>query len=163
MKQGKERTPSTWHDEVYHAASRCQAASLSLTARRLHGLKKACQVERQKTGCCFASVGSVSPAWMETSALGSAFGVEPLCLFKGLGLILLLLVPHGEENPDPQVGQRTDCLGMTFSLFAKAKVVVLSPGLGLRTLPSKLLQGVAQGFDTRIAAMRLGRVAAFVG
>ena len=163
MKQRKARTPSRWHEEVYHAASRCQAASLSLTARGYHGLLKACQVERQKTGGCFASRGSLSPAWIETSALGSAFGVEPLCLFKGLGLILLLLVAHGEDNPEPQVGQRTDCLAMTFPARAKAKGGVLSPGLGLRTRPRKLLQSVAQGFDTRIATMRLARVAALVG
>ncbi len=50
MKERKRGLPSSEHEEVYHAASRCQAASLSLTARRLHGLKKACSVERQKTG-----------------------------------------------------------------------------------------------------------------
>src|SRR5205807_7215482 len=116
MKQRQGRTPSTWHEEVYHAASRCQAASLSLTARRLHGLKKACQVEGQKTGGCFASQASLSPAGLTAQALGRTFGVEPLCFFKGLGLILLLLIPHGEENPDPQVGQCTYCLRMTFAL-----------------------------------------------
>ena len=30
--------PSTEHEQVYHAATRCQAASLPLTARRLHDL-----------------------------------------------------------------------------------------------------------------------------
>ncbi len=39
---------STWHEGVYHATQGCQAASLSLTALSLRGLKRACQVESQK-------------------------------------------------------------------------------------------------------------------
>ncbi|MEO8972539.1 MAG: hypothetical protein ABI406_13170 [Ktedonobacteraceae bacterium] len=35
MKQRKWWKPSSEQEEVYHAASRCQAASLSLTPRRL--------------------------------------------------------------------------------------------------------------------------------
>jgi len=48
MKGGKREIPSSEHEEVYHAASRYQAASLSLTSRRLHGLVKACSVEGKK-------------------------------------------------------------------------------------------------------------------
>jgi len=44
MNQRKKEKPSSEHEEVYHAASRCQAAALSLTPRRLHGLKKTCSV-----------------------------------------------------------------------------------------------------------------------
>src|SRR2546430_773835 len=118
MKQQKVRNPSTWHKEVYHAAPRCQAASLSLTSRRLHGLNKACQVEGQKTGCCFASQGSARTAWVGTEGLCSAFCVEALSRFKGAGLIPLLLVPDGKDNPHPQVGQRAHRLGVTFPFFA---------------------------------------------
>src|SRR2546427_1226271 len=50
MKPEKRAIPSSEHEQVYHAAVRCQAASLSLTARRLHGLKNACSVEGKKTG-----------------------------------------------------------------------------------------------------------------
>src|SRR5260221_3114946 len=93
MKQRKLRNPSTWHEEVYHAAPRCQAASLPLTSRRLHGLLKACQVERQKTGCCFASQESAHAAWGQVWELGSAFCMETLGSFKSAGLIPLLFVP----------------------------------------------------------------------
>lgn len=81
MKQGKGFSLSTWHEEVYHAASRCQAASLPLTARRLHGLTKPCQVERQKTGGCFASLGGLASVFSPGS-------------FKDGGLIGLFLEPH---------------------------------------------------------------------
>ncbi len=163
MKQQKCRKPSTWHGEVYHAAPRCQAASLSLTARRLHGLKKTCQVEGQKTGCCFASQGSTRTAWGSGQQLCSMFCVETLCCFKGAGLIGLLLVPDGKNDPDPQVGKRTHCLGVTFPFLAKAMVVVLGPGFRLRTLPSKLVQRIAQRLDTGIASVWLGILAAFIG
>src|SRR5207247_1523327 len=163
MKQQKYRKPSTWHEEVYHAAPRCQAASLSLTSRRLHGLKKACQVEGQKTGCCLASQGRARTIWVVDQQLCGVFCVQTLCRFKGAGLIRLLLVPNSKDDPDPQVGQGSHRFGVTFPLLALASVVVLGPGFALRTLPGKLLQRVAQRFDTGIAAMRLGIVAAFIG
>ncbi len=50
MRGGKRRRPSSEHEEVYHAASRCQAALFSLTSRRLHGLRMPCSVEGKKTG-----------------------------------------------------------------------------------------------------------------
>src|SRR5438105_15207918 len=120
MKQRNLGKPSTWHEEVYHAALGCQAASLSLTAQRWHGLKKACQVEGQKTGCCFPCEGSTRTAWAQAAELGSVFCVETLCRFKGAGLISLLLVPHGKNNPDPQVGKRTYRFGGTSPFFALA-------------------------------------------
>ncbi len=46
-KTGGEMT-STRHEQAYHAAHRCQAASLSLTTVRWRGLCWACQVEGQK-------------------------------------------------------------------------------------------------------------------
>ena len=45
MNQREGGKLSIEHAEVYHAASRCQAASLSLTARRLHDQKIACSIE----------------------------------------------------------------------------------------------------------------------
>src|SRR5438270_13137885 len=54
-KRGGEMS-STWHEPVYHAASACQAASLSLTGARLRGLKWACQIESQKNAGVLALV-----------------------------------------------------------------------------------------------------------
>src|SRR2546429_636072 len=140
MKQQKFQNPSTWH-----------------------GLKKACQVEGRKTGGCFASQGSARTAWGAAELLCSGFCMQALCRFKGAGLIPLFLVPEGKDNPDPRVGKRTHCFGVTFPFLAKAMVVFLSPGFGLRTLPGKLMQRIPQGFDTGIASMGLGIGAAFIG
>src|SRR6266704_6101018 len=86
MRQRKLREPSTRHEPVYHAAPRCQAASLPLTVWRLHGLFKACQIEGQKTGACFASQESARTARLEVLPLGSGLGVQPLSRFKDAGL-----------------------------------------------------------------------------
>jgi ABC-type multidrug transport system fused ATPase/permease subunit len=50
MKQGAGRSLSSEHVAVYHAAPRCQAASLSLTSLRLHGRLRVCSVEGKNTG-----------------------------------------------------------------------------------------------------------------
>lgn len=44
----RKGTASIWHEKVYHAASACQAASLSLTARRLHGEKRYARLKGKK-------------------------------------------------------------------------------------------------------------------
>ena len=163
MRQRKLREPSTRHEQVYHAAPRCQAASLPLTAWRWHGLFKACQIEGQKTGGCFASQESARTARLEVLPLGSGLGVQPLSRCKDAGLIPLFLVPHGKDHPDPHLSQRTHRLGVTFPFLALALRVVLRPGFALRPLPGKLLQGVAQGFDTGIAPVGLRIGAACIG
>src|SRR3989440_11157051 len=163
MRQRKLREPSTRHEQVYHAAPRCQAASLPLTVWRLHGLFKACQIEGQKTGACFASQESARTARLEVLPLGSGLGVQPLSRCKDAALIPLFLVPDGKDNPDPHISQRTQRLGVTFPLLALALIVVLRPGFALRTLPGKLLQRVAQGFDTGIASVGLRIGAACIG
>src|SRR5690349_20138774 len=91
MKGGKRGLPSREHEEVYHAASRCQAASLSLTARRWQGLKNACSVEGEKTARFFAAVqtGGGSGNWRRRLRCSSSVG--SLCRLEGLGLIGLLL------------------------------------------------------------------------
>src|SRR5260370_36860431 len=90
MKQRKLRNPSTWHEEVYHATPRCQAASLSLTSRRLHGQDLECLVERQKTGCCFASAGYDPGAPLVAVQLQQLLDMVLLCSFKAAGLSSLL-------------------------------------------------------------------------
>ena len=51
MRQEARDKPSHEHEEVYHAAS------LSLTARRLHDLKQACSGEGQNTGVFASKIG----------------------------------------------------------------------------------------------------------
>src|SRR5215472_6651707 len=126
MSQRKGRILSTWHEEAYHGASRCQAASLSLTARRLHGLKQVCQVDRQKTGGCFAS-------------LGSSLGMCSSGSFKEGGLIALFFDPHGVDHPDPHIRQGAHCDRVAFPLLALASIILRGPSLGVSRLPGKLL------------------------
>src|SRR6266849_9651954 len=141
MKQRKGGRPSTRHEEVYHAAPRCQAASLSLTARRLHGLKKTCHIEGQKTGCCFASLSS-SPGMV---LLGS---------LKRCCLVALVLEPHGMDHPYPHIGESTHGDGVTFPFLPLALIVLQCPWFAERRLPGELLQGIAQRFDATQASMR---------
>jgi hypothetical protein len=146
MKQGEWGGPSNEHEGVYHAASRCQAASLPLTPRRLHGLKKACSIEGKKTGgfasqrktllsCCMASM-QISGRLKSRRSIG----------FLGL--------EHGENDPRPDVGEGTNSDTMTFPLAAFALVIGFGPGFLLRAVPGEGMQGIAQRFDTSQAAMR---------
>lgn len=158
----RKGTASIWHEKVYHAASACQAASLSLTARRLHGEKKVCQIERQKTGGCFASWRSrliqQNPQCSSSTRRMLTFGA-----LKDDGLILLSLEPQREENAHPYIGKCSHRDTMTFAFCPFALIVVHGPGFGVRTLPGKLMQRIAQGFDTGIPSMRFGIVATFIG
>src|SRR5258708_6275109 len=71
-------------------------------------------------------------------------------------LVGFSLVPHGEDDAHPHVGQGTHRHTMAFPLPAFAVVVVLGPGFLLSTLPGKLLQGVAQRLETIKALMHFG-------
>ncbi len=75
-------------------------------------------------------------------------------LLKGRGLIRLLRLPDGVENTRPDIGQGSDRDGMALALGSFALVIVLRPGFLVRTLPGKLLQGIAPGLDAAQAAMR---------
>lgn len=130
MRRRKSAKPSPWHEEAYHAASRCQAASLPLTTRRLHGLEQPCQVEGQKTGRCFASLGSSSGMFSAGSG-------------KDGRLIALFFEPHGIDHPGPDIGQGAHRDGMAFAFPALALIVLQGPRFGERRLPGKLLQGIA--------------------
>src|SRR5947199_5807251 len=158
----RSRAPSIWHEEAYHAASGCQAASLSLTTRRLHGEKQACQIERQKTGCGFAS-------WHDrlvqrnVQLSGSMRAMELLRLFKDGRLVLLPLEPYREKNSRPDIGKSAYRDTVTFSFVAFALIVGHGPRFRLGTLPCELMQCVAQRLDTGIAPMRFGIVATLVG
>ncbi len=141
---------STWHEEVYHAASGCQAASLSETPRRLHGVRQTCPIERQKSGGCFAC-GQERRVQRNAQCSGGTGRMEPLRLVKDGRLVLLSLEPDREENSHPHVGKGAYRDTMAFPFFAFALIVGHGPGFGLCALPGKLMQGIAQRFDTRVA------------
>src|SRR5262245_50163267 len=59
---------------------------------------------------------------------------------------------HGINDPRPDVGERSDRHAMAFALSSFALIVVVGPALLQRTLPSELVQSIAQGFDAAQAA-----------
>src|SRR6266702_1067306 len=147
MKPEKRPIPSSEHEQVYHAAVRCQAASLSLTARRLHGLKNACSVEGKKTG------GFASQRKVLLSRFG---GMQMSGHLKSRAIIGLMRCKQGENDPPPNVGERTDGDAMTFSFRAFALGIRFGPGFLLGARPRELVQSIAQRFDAAQAAMGLG-------
>src|SRR6266487_2531358 len=107
MRQKGGEKPSSEHEEVYHAASRCQGKRSGLTARRLHDLKKTCSVEGKKTGG-FASQG--------TTPLSHSASMKVLSRHKGGRVIGLMLVQHSENDTCPHVGKGSDSHRMAFAL-----------------------------------------------
>ncbi len=105
--------PSREHEQVYHAASRCQAAALSLTPRRLHDLRRTCSVEGQKTG----GLASPRPAPLRGSGSMVLLGG-----FKRGSLVGALRGPHSLEHPQPQVGEGADGHRMTFAVLPLSMV-----------------------------------------
>src|SRR5947209_18228469 len=106
MRQKGGETPSSEHEQVYHAASRCQAASLSLTARRLHDRKKTCSVAGKKTG------GFASQA---TTPLRHAASMDALSRLKTGRVIQLVLGQPGENDASQHVAQGTHRHAMAFA------------------------------------------------
>ena len=147
MKPGEWGTPSSEHEAVYHATSRCQAASLSLTPRRLHSQKKACSVEGKKTGG-FAS--------QERTPLSRFAGMESLCLLKGNRSIGLVGLEHGEQNACPNVGEGSDSHAMAFAFRSFALIIGFGPPFLLGARLRKLMQRIAQGLNTPQTSMGLG-------
>src|SRR2546423_5326413 len=144
---------STRHEPVYHATHGCQAASLSLTAVRLRGRKWACQVESPKNAGFLAHVAYDQH---DLELLGGSASMLLLRLLKGHGFIAGSLDPHGKDDPHPHVSQRTDRNGVAFAFCAFALIIVSGPWFTLRRLPSELMQGIPQGFDTAQPSMGFG-------
>src|SRR2546425_8382304 len=136
---------STRHEPVYHAAHGCEAASLSLTAPGLLGLFWACPVESQKTAGFLACL---ERRQRPQKPLSRSACMLLLCLLKGGRLIGLVMHPHGKDDSDPHIGKRSDRHRMAFAFCSLALVIVSGPRFTLRGLPGKLLQGLAQRFDT---------------
>src|SRR5260221_2146949 len=97
MKQQKWGLLSTEHEAVYHAAFRCQAASLPLTPHRLHDGKKACSVQGKKRGGVASQpVGAPNCSW----------GMGPLSCPERGRLITLLLLPAPQDDSHPDARER---------------------------------------------------------
>src|SRR5690349_41067 len=112
----------TWHKEVYHAVSGCQAAALSLTAAHLRGQKKACQVESEKTAWFFAAQSPDRARLLQDGKLGCVRGMHPLSLLKSSRLIERPVHPHGEDDAYPDIGQSTNSHTVTFAFSSFALV-----------------------------------------
>ena len=151
---------STRHEQVYHAAHGCQAAALSLTAPRLRGLLWACQVESKKNSRFFARFERI-PCIQKP--LSSSVCMQVLCLLKHGGLIAGPGLPHAIDASDPDVCQRSHGHTVTLAFCPFPSIIVKRPGFLPRRLPGKLIEHVAKGLDTRVAAMRLSIVAALIG
>src|SRR5215472_13337873 len=148
--------PSTGHARGYHGAAWCQAALLSLTPRRLRGLKKACPVESEKTARCFAVLQA--RALLLQRVAGKLGSLVPMLLSCGLqpgSLIAGVIDPHGKDDSGPDIGQGPYSHRVAFTLRPLALIVVQSPGFLPCRLPGELMQGVAQRLDTGIAAVGL--------
>jgi len=144
---------STGHDPVYHAAHARQAASLSLTGARLRGLFWACPIESPKNAGVLALVERDQ---REQGLLSRWACMLLLSMLKGHGFIAGPLDPHGKDDPHPHVSQRTDRNGVAFAFCAFAVIIVSGPWFTLRRLPSELMQGIPQGFDTAQPSMGFG-------
>ena len=62
-------------------------------------------------------------------------------LIDGMGM------PYGVNNPDPDIGECSECHTMTFALCPFALIVGFGPRLLHRRLPGELIQGITQRFD----------------
>ncbi len=153
MKLRGEGNPATEQKQVDQAVSRCQAAALPLTPRRLQELVKICSVEGQKTGG-FASQGR--------ALLRSAGSMQLASLLKRCSLVGASGGPHGIEDADPDVGQGTNGHRVAFAFGSFALIILQCPRLAPGRLPGKLIERIAQRFQTGRAAMRFLVVATLV-
>jgi len=71
-----------------------------------------------------------------------------LSMFKGSGDIAGASDPDSKDDSDPDIGKCANSDRMAFAFSSLALVVLLGPALALYRLPSKLLQGIAQGYVT---------------
>ena len=135
---------STWHEPVYHAAHACQAAALSLTAARLRGQNKACQVESKKTAGFFARLPRLL---RKPRHLSCSTRMLVLCSLKDGCFIAAVLGPHGKDDPDPHVGKSSYRHRMALAFSSFALIILPGPCFTACRLPGKLVQGIAQLFD----------------
>src|SRR5579885_682913 len=82
------------------------------------------------------------------SGSGDTWSMCQLGLLKGRALIGLVGLPDGVENARPDIGQSSDGDRMALAFGSLALIIRFGPGFLLRTLPGKLMQGIAPGLDT---------------
>src|SRR5260370_10720976 len=117
---------STWHEGVYHAAKPWQGKRSGLPRLGLRGLKKACQVESQNnTGF----VACIEHDQGEPRQLSGSARMLVLGLLKSSCLIALVMLPHGKDDPDPDIGKRSYGYRMAFAFGSLALVIVSGPRL----------------------------------
>src|SRR6266436_3654833 len=95
-------------------------------------------------------------------SLCDAQSMSALSSFECCGLIGLLFHPDSEEDAHPNISQGTHGNGMTFPFSSFTQVIRLGPASLAQALESKLLQGVAQGFDATQSPMSFGIGAALI-
>lgn len=157
----KKQEPLTGHEQVYHAAIRCQAAALSLTPQRLRGEKKPCPAQGKKErGFSFLSTKAVQASRGTSSG---ASGMRALSGCKRVGLITGLALPHTIDDADPDVSQRANSHTVTLALSSFAAIVGSRPVFLSGTLPGKLVEDIAQWFQTSKAFVGFGVISAFEG
>jgi len=120
------------------------------------GRIKTAQVESEQATSqvvCWARAGQ---SGSRDAALSSSARMLLLCLLKGGSLVTAVVQPHGKDDPGPHIRQSAYRHRMTFAFCPFSLVIGLGPRLTLRRLPSKLMQGVAQGLDTRQTTVCLG-------
>src|SRR5258708_39794137 len=87
---------------------------------------------------------------------GGQRAMSLLCRQKGCRFIAFVLGPQGKDDPDPDIGQGSDCHAVTFACLSLSLVIGFGPGFEPDRFPGKLMQGVAEWFDTRIPLMHPG-------
>lgn len=101
---------------------------------------------------------SLLETWQKPCAvflLRNAQSMSALSRFKGGRLVHLAVLPHGEEDARPNVGQSPNGYGMALAFSSFALVVFPSPGFPSPTAISKLEKRVAPGLDATQTAMGL--------
>ena len=93
-------------------------------------------------------LGFVLRLWWESSGSGDTRSMCQPGLLKGGALIRLLGLPDRVKNTRPHIGQSSDGHTMALTFGSLALIVLFGPGFLLRTLPGKLVQGVAPGLAT---------------
>ena len=144
---------STRHEPVYHAAHGGLAAARSETSTRWRGLFWACQVESPKNGGVLALVERDQH---ELEPLSRSACMLVLRVLKGGHLVALVMHPHGEDDPDPDISKRSNRYAMAFAFSTFALVIGAGPRFTVCRLPGALLQGIAQRLHTAHAPMRFG-------
>jgi hypothetical protein len=148
----------SWRNMAPFITLKNSQAALSLTALRFRRLFWAYEQISQKPFCFLAQM-----IWMqhEHSPLSGLACMKLACLLKGGCVIALVVLPHGKDDPDPDVGQCSYCHRMAFAFISLPLVIVGSPRLAEGSLPGKLLKRIAQRFDTTQSAMRAFRTSRF--